>query len=141
MSGFVGGDDMADATSGALVWSAATPPHPRIGSFAIDGVGLSAQNYTIVQAAGNETALTVKADPSEAAPSARVDGLVALALTPVNVATPYGVGSNDPDGNNTGNARRDPDPTNANRRLADFSGRLALTVVGGGVRLPESDPK
>jgi hypothetical protein len=46
------------------------------------------------------------------------------------------VGSNNENGNNTGNQRKDPDPTDANRRLTDFAGRLALTVVGGGVRLP-----
>jgi hypothetical protein len=39
-------------------------------------------------------------------------------------------------GDNTGNARLDQDPRDGNRHLADFTGRLALTLVGGGVRLP-----
>ena len=66
----------------------------------------------------------------------RVYGLLGLSLAPDAIATPYGVGSNNEYGNNTGNERQDPDPTDANRRLTDFTGRLALTVVGGGVRLP-----
>jgi hypothetical protein len=55
----------------------------------------------------------------------------------VPVATPYGVGSDDNASNNTGNApRRDTKVANGNRHLTDFTGRLALTLVGGGVRLP-----
>jgi hypothetical protein len=57
-------------------------------------------------------------------------------LAPAAIATPYGVGSENDFGNNTGNARRDPNPTDGNRHLSDFTGRLALTVVGSGIKMP-----
>jgi trimeric autotransporter adhesin len=135
VSGFVPGDTLADATSGTLAWSTNAPPYPTLGVYPIDGSGLSAANYVIVQAPSNASALKVTAMPETAA-TQRVYGLLDVPLTPPRIATPYGVGSSNEDGNNTGNERRDPDPTESNRRLADFTGRLALTVVDGGVRLP-----
>jgi hypothetical protein len=61
VNGFVSGDTLANSTTGTLTWitpaTATTPP----GSYAIDGTGLSATNYVFVQAAGNATALTLKA--------------------------------------------------------------------------------
>ena len=57
-------------------------------------------------------------------------------LAPADIATPYGVGSANDFGNNTGNARRDNKTTDGNRHLSDFTGRLALTVIGAGVTMP-----
>ena len=90
--------------------------------------------YSRVQPPAAPTA-KVTAMPAPAVTD-RVYGLLGLSLAPDAIATPYGVGSNNEYGNNTGNERQDPDPTDANRRLTDFSGRLALRVVAGGVRLP-----
>jgi hypothetical protein len=135
ISGFAPGDTLADATTGTVVWSTDAPPYPTLGAYAIDGSGLSAANYVIVQAPSNAYALKVTAMPETAA-TQRVYGLLNVPLTPPRIATPYGVGSSNLDSDNTGNERRDPDPTASNRRLTDFTGRLALTVVDGGVRLP-----
>ncbi len=135
VSGFVPGDTLADATTGTLVWSTDAPPYPTLGVYPIDGSGLSAANYVVVQAPSNAYSLKVTAMPETAA-TQRVYGLLDVPLTPPRIATPYGVGSSNEAGNNTGNERQDPDPTASNRRLADFTGRLALTVVDGGVHLP-----
>jgi hypothetical protein len=135
VSGLVPGDTLADATAGTLVWSTDAPPYPTLGMYPIDGSGLSAANYVIVQAPSNAYALKVTAMPETAA-TQRVYGLLNVPLTPPRIATPYGVGSSNENGNNTGNERQDHDPSASNRRLTDFTGRLALTVVDGGVRLP-----
>ena len=119
-----------------MAWSTDAPAYPTLGLYPIDGSGLSAENYIIVQAPSNATALDVTAMP-ETAPTQRIEGLLGSPLAPIGVATPYGVGSNNAYGNNTGNARQDPDPTDSNRRLSDFTAKLALTVIGGGVRLPQ----
>jgi YDG domain/MBG domain (YGX type) len=135
VSGFVPGDSLADATTGTLAWSTDAPPYPTLGVYPIDGSGLSAANYVVVQAPSNAYSLKVTAMPETAA-TQRVYGLLGVPLTPPRIATPYGVGSSNEDSNNTGNERQDPDPAESNRRLTDFTGRLALTVVDGGVRLP-----
>jgi hypothetical protein len=135
ISGFVSGDTLANATTGTLAWLTDAPANPAVGAYAVDGTGFTAPNYILVQAATNVDALKVTALPAPAV-TERVYGLLGLSLAPEAIATPYGVGSNNENGNNTGNQRKDPDPTDANRRLTDFTGRLALTVVGGGVRLP-----
>jgi hypothetical protein len=137
VSGFVPGDTVGNATTGTLAWIAGAPAHPATGSYAITGTGLSAQNYVIVQASSNADALsiTTEAVPQGAA-TERVYGLIGLPLSPDTVATPYGVGTDNERSNNTGNAKRDPDPASSNRRLTDFKDRTGLTVVGTGVRLP-----
>jgi hypothetical protein len=78
----------------------------------------------------------LSAQGGPAGTAANVGGLVELPLAQEFIATPYGVGSSSDQSNNTGNARRDKDPTHDNKRLTDFTGRVALTVVGAGVRLP-----
>lgn len=60
VSGFVGSDTPANATSGTLQFAslqanAASPP----GSYDLTGSGLAAQNYALAQAPGNATALTI----------------------------------------------------------------------------------
>jgi hypothetical protein len=181
VSGLVQGDTLGNATDGTLVWSTNAPLHAAQGSYAIDGAGLTAENYLVSQSPGNASALSVTAAASvpstppttpttpitpaapppvvavppttPAAPSApeeaivvaaagldasvRIDGLVGVPLGPDALATPYGVGSDGDAGNNTGNApRRETKVANANRHLNDFTGRLALTLVDGGVRQP-----
>ncbi|ADY52959.1 Fibronectin type III domain protein [Pseudopedobacter saltans DSM 12145] len=63
VTGFVTGDTQANATTGTLSFSTAASNASGIGSYAITGSGLSAQNYTLEQAAGNAAALTVTARP------------------------------------------------------------------------------
>jgi hypothetical protein len=131
VSGFVPGDTLANATDGTLVWSTDATVREVPGSYAIDGSGLTAENYVLLQSPANAAALTITA-----APETTAGGVVGAYLAAADIATPYGVGSANDYGNNTGNARRDADPTDGNRHLSDFTGRLALTVIGAGVKLP-----
>lgn len=59
VSGFRNSDTLASATSGMLSWSTSATTASNVGSYAINGSGLSAQNYVFVQAASNQTALTI----------------------------------------------------------------------------------
>ncbi len=52
----VNGDSQGSATTGTPVFSSTATSASLAGSYAIDGSGLSAANYTFVQAAGNATA-------------------------------------------------------------------------------------
>src|SRR5690606_5325737 len=63
VTGFVSGDNQANATSGTLSFSTPATNASGIGSYAINGSGLTAANYTFGQAAGNAGALTVTARP------------------------------------------------------------------------------
>lgn len=65
VQGFVAGDTLQTATSGTLRFRAATEPAGVPGLHAIHGTGLSAANYTFVQAEGNATALSLLARPVE----------------------------------------------------------------------------
>jgi filamentous hemagglutinin family protein len=155
VSGFVPGDTRANATDGTLVWATNAPVAATPGTYAIDGSGLTAENYVVVQSPINADALTITAAPAPAGPpppagppaapappaamagtAAEVSGLFGSYLAPADIATPYGVGSANDYGNNTGNARRDNNPKDGNRHLSDFTGRLALTVIGAGITMP-----
>jgi len=61
VSGFVLGENQASATTGTLIFSTSATSASNIGSYAINGSGLTANNgnYVFVQAAGNATALTI----------------------------------------------------------------------------------
>ena len=61
VTGFVNGDTPAGATTGTLAFATPAPLTSGVGSYAINGSGLTANNgnYTLVQAAGNATALTI----------------------------------------------------------------------------------
>ena len=82
VTGFVGGDGLASATTGGLLWNTAgvtTQP----GTYDITGSGLAALNYGFVQAPINETALTVQAgSPSSALRT------TAISLLPLGTAAP-----------------------------------------------------
>jgi filamentous hemagglutinin family protein len=138
VTGFASGDTLASATEGTLVWTTDAPANSPAGVYAVDGSGLTAQNYVIAQAPRNAAALTVEPGMPPLV-TQRVAGQVVGDLLHRDVATPFGVGSDSRYGNNTGNARLDADPTLNNQRLSDFSTRLPLTVVGSGVRLPQGD--
>jgi hypothetical protein len=135
LAGFVLGDTAENSTTGQLVWVTDAPTHPNPGTYSIDGSGLTAANYVIAQAPANADALSITALPGLGIPQA-VAGLIGLPIAADDIATPFGVGSSEDYGNNTGNAKTGEDPTD-NRYLNNFKGRLALTVVGGAVRLPK----
>jgi alpha-L-rhamnosidase len=59
VTGFVNGDTQASATKGTLAFTTPATTTSPAGSYPINGSGLSASNYTFVQAAGNATALTI----------------------------------------------------------------------------------
>jgi hypothetical protein len=137
VSGFVAGDTQANATAGTLIWLTNAPIPATPGSYAIDGSGLTAENYVVVQSPTNAAALTITAAPeATAGTAAAVAGLFGSYLSQADVATPYGVGSANDYGNNTGNARRDPNPTHGNRHVSDFTGHLALKINGEGISVP-----
>jgi hypothetical protein len=64
VTGFVNGETLGTATTGALAWNSPADASSQPGSYAIDGSGLSAANYIFVQAATNATALTVTPAPN-----------------------------------------------------------------------------
>ncbi len=59
VTGFVYSDTQSSATAGALAFTSATTPVSPVGSYAITGSGLTASNYTFVQASANASALTI----------------------------------------------------------------------------------
>ncbi|MGO9584824.1 MAG: YDG domain-containing protein [Limisphaerales bacterium] len=61
VGGFVGTDTQANATTGMLAFMTPATSSSSVGSYAINGSGLTANNgnYTFVQAAGNVTALGI----------------------------------------------------------------------------------
>ena len=63
VTGFVGSDNRANATTGTLAFTSPATASSGVGSYAINGSGLTAGNYTFVQAAGNATALAITPAP------------------------------------------------------------------------------
>ena len=59
VTGFVDGQTLSSATTGALLFTSSATSFSPAGTYAITGSGLSSTNYVFVQAAGNATALTV----------------------------------------------------------------------------------
>ncbi|WP_233828379.1 beta strand repeat-containing protein [Paraburkholderia sp. ZP32-5] len=69
VSGFVGGDTLANSTSGTLTWTTSANSSSGAGSYAIDGAGLTAANYVFTDAPGNAGALTITAAPLNTLPN------------------------------------------------------------------------
>lgn len=59
VSGFIGTDNLANASSGTPLFTATATAASTAGSYAITGSGLQATNYTFAQAPGNAAALTI----------------------------------------------------------------------------------
>jgi type IV secretory pathway protease TraF len=61
VTGFKNGETIVTATTGTLAFTTSADNLSTVGTYAIDGAGLSANNgnYVFVQAAGNATALTI----------------------------------------------------------------------------------
>jgi filamentous hemagglutinin family protein len=92
VTGFKGGDTLASATSGTLQWASAATPASAPGSYVVYGSGLSAANYQFVQAAGNATALELKASlPANASQQRAQDESAQAINTAVQAAVPVTV--------------------------------------------------
>lgn len=63
VQGFVTGETLQNATSGTLLFRTAATLDSAPGTYAINGAGLSATNYTFTQAGPNATALSLAARP------------------------------------------------------------------------------
>lgn len=87
VSGFVGGDTLATATTGALSFATPAVTGSPVGTYAINGSGLASSNYRLVQAAANATALSIVRLPPEVAAdsgaSLGVDAVVQTVLPPI----------------------------------------------------------
>jgi hypothetical protein len=59
VTGFINGDSQTSATTGTLSFTSTATANSAIGSYPIIGGGLSAVNYNFIQAAANNTALTI----------------------------------------------------------------------------------
>ena len=71
ITGFVNGQNQANATSGTLLFSTTATSSSSAGSYAINGSGLAANNgnYIFVQAPANATALTITPAPTPSSSS------------------------------------------------------------------------
>ena len=80
VTGFVGGDTLATATTSTALWTSNVTTGSFSGNYAINGSGLRADNYTFVQADGNATALLLQTvnvnvtDTPRVEPYLRLDG-------------------------------------------------------------------
>jgi hypothetical protein len=92
VSGFVGTDNQGNATTGTLTFTPAATSSSGVGSYAINGAGLTANNgnYTFVQATGNATALTINALPVNLTGTRSYDGTAAVAAGILSVANKVG---------------------------------------------------
>ncbi len=92
VSGFVGGETLAGATTGTLAWITSAGSASPAGRYAIDGSGLAAANYTFVQAATNATALTLNPaatnDPATNSTTVATTSAITAVQIPVAMSTP-----------------------------------------------------
>ncbi len=63
VTGFLGSDNIVNATTGTLLFTSPALPASPPGQYPILGSGLTAQNYVFVQAPGNAIALTITLPP------------------------------------------------------------------------------
>ena len=92
VSGFMGTDNQGNATTGTLTFTSAATSSSSVGSYTINGSGLTANNgnYTFVQAAGNTTALTINALPVNLTGTRSYDGTTTAAAGILSVANKVG---------------------------------------------------
>ncbi len=63
VTGLLGPDTLAEATTGTATFTTGAGPGSNVGGYAVTGAGLAARNYVFAQAAGNASALTVDPAP------------------------------------------------------------------------------
>jgi hypothetical protein len=92
VSGFIGSDTQASATTGTLSWTSTATVASTVGSYAITGGGLSALNYAFAQAASNATALVLQSPTTADATTTATTVVVTAALfsvqLPVTMSSP-----------------------------------------------------
>jgi autotransporter-associated beta strand protein/predicted outer membrane repeat protein len=83
VTGFVNGESQNTATTGTLSFTTTATASSAVGSYPIDGSGLSANhgNYTFTQAAGNATALTITSASSTTTLSAPATAVYGQSVT------------------------------------------------------------
>jgi hypothetical protein len=133
VSGFVGGDTPADATRGTLVFTTSATAESAPGSYAIDGSGLSAPNYVLVQAPANAAALTLD-NPTNIGTQPIGVGTLLAPVAPAGGGTPFAA-SGSPGGSTTGTADLEsPRSENAAR-----VGRFLVVYEDGTVDRPQKN--
>jgi hypothetical protein len=92
VSGFVGTDNQGNATTGILNFTTGATSSSGVGSYAINGSGLVANNgnYTFVQALGNATALTINALAVDVTGTRVYDGTAAVSAGILSVVNKVG---------------------------------------------------
>ena len=92
VSGFMGTDNQGNATTGTLTFTPAATSSSGVGSYAINGAGLTANNgnYTFVQATGNATALTINALPVNLTGTRPYDSTLTIVAGILSVANKVG---------------------------------------------------
>jgi filamentous hemagglutinin family protein len=90
VTGFVGGETQATATSGALAFATTATTDSPAGTYAINGGGLTAANYVFVQAPGNATALRVQDNvaPAQQVTTEVIQQVISAIRTPTTAPTP-----------------------------------------------------
>ena len=127
VTGFANGDTIASATTGTLSFTTPATVTSNIGSYAITGSGLTANNgnYTFVQAAANATAFTITPATLTVSLTGTVaktyDGTDAATLTPANYVL---------SGIKNGDAVTLNNPTSGTYAQSDVGTGIAVTVNG-----------
>jgi len=116
LTGLVGGDTLASATTGSTAWTTPATAASAAGTYAILGGGLTANhgNYVFQQSLGNNTALTLT--PAPPAPSG-------------GGGSGSGSGSGSGTGNGSGNGSGST-PTSG-QVLADLNATQSASLIGG----------
>ena len=95
VTGFVNNDTQSSATTGSLAFTTPAAAASNVGSYAINGSGLSASNYIFVQAAGNSAALVINPATLSVALTGTVaklfDGTTAATLSSANYSALTGI--------------------------------------------------
>ncbi|HEY4081745.1 MAG TPA: YDG domain-containing protein [Burkholderiaceae bacterium] len=136
VNGFVGGETQATATSGSLSFNTTASADSTAGSYAVNGQGLSAQNYQFVQADSNANALTVAGPP----PVTQAPEVIQAIATPP-VVTVASSGGDVPGGllnllEAPGAGVPSPSPSPSTESASATAQIVAQTSVGGASATP-----
>ncbi|MFB9159675.1 beta strand repeat-containing protein, partial [Chromobacterium violaceum] len=133
---FANGENLSNATYGALRWITNGNAYSAVGQYAIMGSGLSAQNYIFIQDPSNATALTISPNQVPFITQTQNDvtaQTLALAANGQAASTPYGLTTKPfATGNVAANRKYHGD---SNTGISGFETTLNLDVIDGGVKL------
>ncbi|KAB8058115.1 filamentous hemagglutinin N-terminal domain-containing protein [Janthinobacterium sp. FT14W] len=134
VSGLLGSDTLADATSGTLAWTTPATASSPAGNYAITGSGLASNDYAFVQAEGNAGALTLKSASLPPPAQAAVVQLQTQVLGSVADTRPGALSAAPTITVTQADAPADNAMPNTTMQIG--SRGPALQVVLGGVKLP-----